>query len=93
MKRNYGAVMAVAGLGLALTLSACGSDDSDGGTDGGGGSSVDGKIGVILPATESPVRWESADRPALETAFKDAGVEERIQNAEGDAEKMTQTAN
>ena len=91
MKRNYGAVMAVAGLGLALTLSACGSDDSEGGKDGGDGA-VDGKIGVILPDTESSVRWESADRPALESAFKDAGVEYSIQNAEGDAEKMTQIA-
>ena len=24
-----------------------------------------GKVGVILPDTESSVRWESADRPAL----------------------------
>ena len=30
-----------------------------------------------------------ADRPALEAAFKEAGVEYDIQNAEGDAEKMT----
>ena len=48
-----------------------------------------GKIGVILPDTESSVRWESADRPALEAAFEEAGVEYDIQNAEGDAEQMT----
>ena len=35
------------------------------------------------------MRWETADRPALEAAFKEAGVEYDIQNAEGDAEKMT----
>ena len=47
---------------------------------------------MILPDTESSVRWESADRPALEAAFEEAGVEYDIQNAEGDAEKMTQIA-
>ena len=51
-----------------------------------------GKIGVILPDTESSVRWEASDRPALEAAFKEAGVEYDIQNAEGDAEKMTTIA-
>ncbi len=87
MKRKYGA-MAAAGIGLALTLSACGSDD-DGGSDSGSDA---GKIGVILPDTESSVRWESSDRPALEAAFKAADVEYSIQNAEGDVEKMTQIA-
>lgn len=89
MKRKYGAVVA-AGLGLALSLSACGSDDSSG--DDNTGGEVEGKIGVILPDTESSVRWESADRPALEKAFKDAGVDYTIQNAEGDADKMAQIA-
>lgn len=89
MKRKYGA-LAAAGLGLALSLSACGDDGSDdNASDGGGG---EGKIGVILPDTESSVRWESADRPALEAAFKEAGVEYSIQNAENDAEKMAQIA-
>jgi D-xylose transport system substrate-binding protein len=85
--------MVVGALGVALALSACG-DDSDSGGSGSGsdnGSSA-GKIGVILPDTESSVRWESADRPALEAAFKEAGVEYSIQNAEGDAEKMTTIA-
>ena len=47
---------------------------------------------MILPDTESSVRWEASDRPALEAAFKEAGVEYDIQNAEGDAEKMTTIA-
>ncbi|MCX6401802.1 MAG: substrate-binding domain-containing protein [Propionibacteriales bacterium] len=90
MKRTHFAVVA-AGLGLALSLSACGSDD---GSDSAGDNDakIEGKIGVILPDTESSVRWESADRPALETAFKAAGVDYSIQNAEGDAEKMAQIA-
>ena len=38
------------------------------------------------------MRWETADRPALEAAFDAAGVEYDIQNAEGDAERMAQIA-
>jgi D-xylose transport system substrate-binding protein len=47
---------------------------------------------VILPDTESSVRWESFDRPYLEAAFEEAGVEADIQNAEGDADRMTTIA-
>ena len=89
MKRMKSLVL-VGALGTALTLSACGSDDN--GDSAGNDQSSKGKIGVILPDTESSVRWESADRPALESAFKAAGVDYDIQNAEGDAEKMTQIA-
>ncbi|HYN74192.1 MAG TPA: substrate-binding domain-containing protein, partial [Nakamurella sp.] len=46
------------------------------------------KIGVILPDTKSSARWETADRPFLEKAFTDAGVEFDIQNANGDAAAM-----
>ena len=94
MKRKHSLIL-VPLLGAAMALTACGSEDSDGGSgsdDGGSGSEAAGKIGVILPDTESSVRWESADRPALEAAFEEAGVEYDIQNAEGDAERMTQIA-
>ncbi|WP_307813721.1 sugar ABC transporter substrate-binding protein [Nocardioides baculatus] len=94
MKRKHSLVL-VPLIGLSMALTACGSDDGgDSGTDGGdsGSSETTGKIGVILPDTESSVRWESADRPELERAFKEAGVEYEIQNAEGDAEKMTTIA-
>jgi D-xylose transport system substrate-binding protein len=95
--RRKTSMMIVGALGVAMTLAACGDDSDSGsgsgsGSDGGGSSSAGGKIGVILPDTESSVRWESADRPALESAFKEAGVEYSIQNAEGDAEKMTTIA-
>ena len=94
MKRKHNLVL-VPLLGAAMALTACGSDDGDTGSDAGdsgsGGDSA-GKIGVILPDTESSVRWESADRPALEAAFEEAGVDYEIQNAEGDAEKMTTIA-
>jgi len=93
VKRMHSLVL-VGAIGAALSLSACGSSDSGGNSAGGGSSSSSkaGKIGVILPDTKSSVRWETADRPALEAAFKAAGVSYDIQNAEGDADKMTQIA-
>ena len=88
MKRMRYLVVAAA-LAASGSLAACGSDDS-GGSDSssGGGSGEAGKVGVILPDTESSVRWESADRPALEAAFEKAGVEYDIQNAQGDPAQM-----
>ena len=86
------AVFVAGALALSLGLTACGSSDDEG--DGGSGGSADSKakIGVILPDTESSVRWETADRPALEAAFEEAGVDYDIQNAQGDADKMAQIA-
>jgi len=83
--------IAVAGLAtLSLLLTACGSDDDtstgtggDGGG-GGGGDAAEAKIGVILPDSKSSARWETADRKFLEEAFKTAGVDYDIQNAQGD---------
>ncbi|HEV2798705.1 MAG TPA: substrate-binding domain-containing protein [Nocardioides sp.] len=97
MKRKHSLVL-VPLIGLSMALTACGSEDGgdsgndSGGDSGSGSGETAGKIGVILPDTESSVRWESADRPALQAAFEEAGVEYEIQNAEGDAEKMTQIA-
>lgn len=85
---------AAVAIAATLVLSACGSNSSgsgstDTGSGGAGGSSaVKGKVGVILPDTQSSARWESFDKPLLEKAFKDAGVEADIQNALGDATKM-----
>ncbi len=93
MKRKHSLVL-VGMLGMAMSLTACGDDsgDSDSASDTSSNGGSAGKIGVILPDTKSSVRWESADRPALEAAFEEAGVEYSIQNAEGDADKMTQIA-
>jgi D-xylose transport system substrate-binding protein len=81
---------------LLLAVAACGSKGggsstaSGGSSSAGGGSSAaaKGKVGVILPDTTSSPRWESSDRPQLEAAFKKAGVQYDIQNAQNDAQKM-----
>jgi D-xylose transport system substrate-binding protein len=79
---------------MVFGLAACGGDDDggNGGSGGGGGGEAAGKIGVILPDTASSARWESADRPLLEAAFDEAGVEYDIQNAQGDAQQMATIA-
>lgn len=48
------------------------------------GATTPPKIGVILPDSKSSARWETADRKYLEAAFKAAGVEYDIQNAQND---------
>lgn len=58
----------------------------------GAASGSTGKIGVILPDTKSSARWETQDRPNLEAAFKQAGVEFDIQNANGDKAAMATIA-
>ncbi len=68
--------------------SSASSSEASESSSGSGGGGVAGKIGVILPDTKSSVRWESADRPALEKAFQSAGVEYDIQNAGGDKGQM-----
>ncbi|CAN5141411.1 substrate-binding domain-containing protein [soil metagenome] len=88
MRRKSLARVAVAA-SICLTLAACGDDSTEttspgqSPASGGEGASADGTVGVILPdATTSP-RWESADRPFLEAAFEEAGIEADIQNAGG----------
>ena len=76
----------------ALVASGCGGDDSDSGSSGSSGDKPKGKVGVILPDTASSARWETADRPFLTKAFKDAGVEADIQNANGDKAKFSTIA-
>jgi D-xylose transport system substrate-binding protein len=95
-RRSTRATTAIAAA-LVFGLTACGgggggSSSGGSGSSGSSGGEAQGKVGVILPDTESSVRWESFDRPYLEAAFKDAGVEADIQNAEGDASRMATIA-
>src|SRR5688572_16139309 len=86
-------VMTALAASLVFSLAACGGgDEGDSGGGGNGGGEAAGKVGVILPDTESSVRWENFDRPYLEAAFEEAGVEFDIQNAEGDAQRQATIA-
>jgi D-xylose transport system substrate-binding protein len=93
--RRLGLVFLLAIVGaLALVAAGCGGDDDDetaadtGATDTGaaaGGGTCDKPIWVLLPDSATSPRWESDDRPYLDQAFTDAGVDHTIVNAEGDA--------
>jgi D-xylose transport system substrate-binding protein len=80
-KRPLGTLTVLAA--LTLSLAACGSGD-----DGGGTTDSGGKVGVILPDASTSPRWEANDRPLLAAAFKAAGVQSDIQNADGDKSKF-----
>ena len=77
---------------LALGVAGCGGSDDSGSGSGSGGGKAPDKVAVLLPDTKSSVRWETADRPLLEAAFKQAGVPVTIQNAEGDKSAQQQQA-
>ena len=80
-----GQLLALAGVAtLMLAAAACGGNDSS----GSGSGSDTTKVGVILPDEKTSPRWEANDRPALEKAFTDAGLESDIQNAGGDVAKF-----
>ena len=69
-------------------VAACGDDDDDSGSSGtstsGSSDKKAGKVAVLLPDSKSSVRWETQDRRYLGDAFKAAGVDSTIVNAEGD---------
>mgnify|MGYP000848079012 CR=1 FL=1 len=88
-KSSLISIAALAGAS-ALVLTGCATDA--GGNGGGGGGTASTRACVILPDTESSDRWENGDRPALEKAFKDAGFEADIQNAQGSTDKMATIA-
>ncbi|MDM7831595.1 sugar ABC transporter substrate-binding protein [Cellulomonas edaphi] len=70
-----------------LLLAGCAGSDTPGGdgtTGSGSPAAAKAKVGVILPDTKSSARWETADRKYLEEAFKTAGVDYDIQNAQND---------
>ena len=89
--------IAAAGLGLALTLAACGQNaaaPSAPAESGGAAAPAEGstKVGVILPETDSSARWEGFDKPLLTEAMKAEGLDADIQNAQGDEQKFATLA-
>ena len=83
---------------LAFGAAACGDEEeSEPAASGGGTSTAESAkkpdpVAVLLPDSKSSVRWETADRPLLDAAFKQAGVPVTIQNAEGDKSTQQQQA-
>jgi D-xylose transport system substrate-binding protein len=90
---------ALLGVGLvvivALVVAACGSSSNSssssaasGGSSSSSSSSSSGggkaQVAVLLPDTQSSVRWEQFDRPYLDKAFTAAGISHTIVNAQGD---------
>ncbi|WCB96269.1 D-xylose-binding periplasmic protein [Baekduia alba] len=100
MQHQLSRMVAVAAALSAMTfgVAACGSSDDDSSSTGSAAGSTNssnakvGKVAVLLPDTKSSVRWETADRPLLEQAFKSAGVPVEIQNAQGDKATQQQQA-
>jgi D-xylose transport system substrate-binding protein len=77
-------LFALAAVGLLATGSVAACGDSKGSDTGSSSGSSVGKVGVILPDTKSSARWATADQKYLSDAFKAAGVQADIQNAQGD---------
>ena len=82
---------------LSFGAAACGDDEKEPAPSGGAATTetaekAPDKVAVLLPDSKSSVRWETADRPFLDAAFKKAGVPVTIQNAEGDKSTQQQQA-
>ncbi|MEV6343430.1 substrate-binding domain-containing protein [Actinoplanes sp. NPDC051851] len=79
-------LFALAAVGLVATgsMAACGDSSGDSASSSSSAGTSAGKVGVILPDTKSSARWATADVKYLTDAFKAAGVEVDIQNAQGD---------
>ena len=83
----------VTGVAASLVLVACSSSSKSSSSGGSGGgsaasSAATGKVGVILPDETSSPRYIQYDKPLLEQAFKNAGIQADIQNAQGDKTKF-----
>ncbi|HWS32196.1 MAG TPA: substrate-binding domain-containing protein [Actinoplanes sp.] len=88
MRKGFSA-LAAAGLLTTGGLTACGIEED---SEPGRVAPSSDAIGVILPDTRSSARWATADFKYLTEAFEAAGVEARIQNAEGDTTRFTTIA-
>src|SRR3954471_13255425 len=87
--------IAAAGLGLALTLAACGQNaaaPSAPASSAPAAAADAPKVGVILPETASSARWEGFDKPLLTEAMAAQGLDADVQNAQGDEQKFSTLA-
>jgi D-xylose transport system substrate-binding protein len=89
-RRKAGFLLAALVLAVAsLVAAGCGSSNKSNTSTGGAAattpkSSAKGSIAVLLPDTQSSVRWEQFDRKYLDQAFTAAGIKHTIVNAQGD---------
>jgi D-xylose transport system substrate-binding protein len=86
MSRVRLVVLLVAGLVAALTIGACGDDDDD---EGDGGAEGGGKIGFLLPETQT-TRYESDDRPNFESSVEELCPDCEIVYSNADQDVATQ---
>ena len=87
--------LAAVGLGLVLTMAACGQNAAAPSAPAAPGSAAPAgatKVGVILPETASSARWEGFDKPLLTQAMAAEGLDADIQNAQGDEQKFATLA-
>ena len=86
---------------LSIVAAACGSSEGESSSDTEASSDTGaapesngegGSVGFILPDSASSARWEAFDRPLIEEACAEAGLECDIQNAEGDKDNMATIA-
>ena len=92
MRLRISALALVGLLGLG-SLAGCTDDGGgDGGDDPGSRAAGPGKVGVILPDTDSSQRWGSDDPKLLKAAFDDADVPVDIRNAQGDRAEFVRIA-
>src|SRR5690606_122926 len=92
MKRSLVSIVAVAGL-TAAALTGCASGSATGpATAPADGTTTSATACVILPDASSSPRWETLDRPALESGLTEAGFAVDIQNAQGDTAKYATIA-
>jgi D-xylose transport system substrate-binding protein len=84
-------LVALAALLAALVIGACGDDDDDGGDSGGDTASGGGKIGFLLPETQT-ARYEALDRPLFEAKVEELCPDCEIfyQNADQDPAEQQQ---
>ncbi len=73
-----GLVAVIAVLAIAVAVAAAGTSKKSAGIQACG----------LMPDTKTSVRWLQFDQPALQKAFKAAGVSARVVNAQGDPQKQ-----
>ena len=90
--RATAAAVLSAGL-VVTTLTGCNREQATPGGEATGGTQAAAKRAcIILPDAASSNRWENGDRPQLDKAFKEKGVETDIQNAQNDTSKYATIA-